>query len=149
MRVRFGVAHHQCAFNQSCGRNCAWDSPSFLFTVGMSLSLFLPLPVVLSLYLHFSLHTSQIWMVLLCMSWLMKDPSSVINIFPGPRSIGGFNYHSGAHLLFTWHAPAKWSLYLQHYALVHINYAGGTNYIFMHSNNYIFNTADVSIIYSS
>lgn len=40
-------------------------------------------------------------------------------------------------------------LYLQHCALVHINYAGGSNYIFMYSDNYIFNTADVSLIYSS
>jgi len=54
------------------------------------------------------LSTSELGMVLLWMSRLMKDPSSVINIFPGPGIVCGFNYHSGAHLLFRWHAPAKW-----------------------------------------
>lgn len=42
------------------------------------------------------------------MSQVMKDPSSVINIFPGLGIVCGFNYHSGAHLLFRWHVPAKW-----------------------------------------
>lgn len=37
---------------------------------------------------------------------------------------------------------------LQQCALARINYAGDGDYIFMHSDNYIFHTADVSLIHS-
>lgn len=69
--------------------------------------------LIMEMYLPLSsllpfLPTSQMWMVLLWMSQLMKDPSSVINISTDPGFICGFNYHRGAHLLFRWHDPAKW-----------------------------------------
>lgn len=44
--------------------------------------------------------------------------------------------------------PLRGGLQLQQCALARINYAGDGDSIFMHSDNYIFHTADVSLVYS-
>lgn len=111
--------------------------PSLLLIMGM----YLPLP--------FCLHSSLLhrcewcfygwaswWRIhLLWLTFPQDQGSSVASIITEEPT-----YCSGGTLLLSW------SLCLRQCALVHINYAGSRNYIFMYSDNYIFNTADVCLI---
>lgn len=82
------------------------------------------------------------------MDELANEGSTVSDYhFPRLGIIGGFNYPSlrSPPIVQVAREALSGSSQLRRCALVCINYAGGSNYIFMYSDNYIFNTADARL----